>query len=202
MKKVILLTNIPTPYRVALFNVLNQELTDRGFVFKVIFGAVGYARRQWQIDMKDCRFPYDVLTTTALRFSDPEQSSFTYNGLFRMLRRERPDVIITNGFSIATTKLWFRSFLRPTRYLIWSGAIPIRGSDESWLRLFQRKLLVRRSTGFIAYGSNAKDYLVNLGAPVESISIGINTVDTSYYSSTAAEVRRRTETGKLPKTLV
>ena len=183
-RKVLLITNIPTPYRIPLFNVLHEELSQRGIDFSVVFGALGYARRKWKINLDDCRFPTEVLPTANLRFSDPERASFTYNGLLRVLRRKQPALIVTNGFSIATTKLWLRSLFRRTPYLIWSGAISHEDNSQSFRR-WQRKMLVRRASGFIAYGSLARDYLVELGAPPEKVEIGINTVDTSYYAAAA-----------------
>jgi len=181
MHKVILITNIPTPYRLPLFKVLHEEFRTRGIDFKVIFGALGYSRRKWQIDMKDCTLSYEVLPTVRFRFADPEKSSFTYSGLLNVLRRERPGIVVTNGFSVATTKLWLLSFIRRTHYIIWSGAInPGRATDGLFRRL-HRKLLVKRATGFVAYGTGARDYLVALGAPTDRIQIGINTVDTAYF---------------------
>jgi glycosyltransferase involved in cell wall biosynthesis len=181
-KKVLLVTNIPTPYRIPLFNVLHDKLLTRGIGFKVLFGALGYGRRQWRIDMKDCSFPYDVLPSARLRFSNPERASFTYNGLMRVIARERPDAIITNGFSVATTKLWAHSFFRSIPYIIWSGDIANNWESERGLRLLQRKLLVHRAMGFISYSSSARDYLLQLGADAGDISIGINTVDTEHFA--------------------
>jgi glycosyltransferase involved in cell wall biosynthesis len=200
--KVLLITNIPTPYRIPLFNALHDELAHRGIGFKVIFGALGYARRKWRIDMDDCSFPYEVLPTTPLHFSDPEQSAFTYRGLFRVLRQEQPTVIITNGFSVATTKLWLRSFTHQTPYIIWSGAICSPNKTEHRLRRRQRKLLIQRAGGLIAYGSRARDYLLRLGAHADDVSIGINTVDTSFYAKAATEFREKFHTDAAPKHLV
>jgi len=189
-RKVLLITNIPTPYRIPLFNVLHEELARSGVAFKVVFGALGYARRQWKVELKDCTFPFDILSTLNLRFSDPEKSSFTYGGLFRVIKREQPDVIITNAFSIATTKLWMRSFLHQTRYVIWSGAIQYPGLNMNSLRRWQRKLLVRRARGFVAYGTRAQDYLVAQGAPRDRVNIGINTVDTTFFSRETERLKR------------
>jgi glycosyltransferase involved in cell wall biosynthesis len=201
IQKALLITNIPTPYRIPLFNVLHEELASRGIGFKVIFGALGYGRRQWRIDMQDCLFPHEVLPTAHLRFSDPERAAFTYEGLFGLLQREQPGVIIANGFSVATTKLWFRSVTHHEPYLIWSGAISGTARREHWLRRLHRKLLIRRATGFVAYGSRARDYLLELGAAFEGVRIGINTVDTSFYG-TAAQLRDNGYVDQVPKHLI
>jgi glycosyltransferase involved in cell wall biosynthesis len=117
-----------------------------------------------------------------LPLSDPERGSFTYRGLSQVIQREQPRVLVTNGFSLATTKLWLRSFSRPTPYIIWSGAIRAPGRTEQRLRRLHRKLLVQRAAGFVVYGSLARDYVLDLGAPVERVAIGINTVDTAYFA--------------------
>jgi glycosyltransferase involved in cell wall biosynthesis len=181
MQKVLLVTNIPTPYRIPLFNILHDELRKKGIDFKVIFAALGYARRQWRVDMRDCLFPYEVLPSTRLFGSDSKRGNFTYRGLGTVLRREQPRVIVSNGFSIGTTKLWKRSLVRPTSYVIWSGAI-LGESSEHWLRRLHRKALIQRASAFVAYGSLARRYLLDLGAPPEDVTVGINTVDTGYFS--------------------
>jgi hypothetical protein len=53
---VLLVTNIPTPYRVPLFNELNRQLTKKGLKLKVIFGALGHAQWKWLIDTVDIAF--------------------------------------------------------------------------------------------------------------------------------------------------
>jgi glycosyltransferase involved in cell wall biosynthesis len=187
--KILLITNIPTPYRLPLFNELNGQLENKGLKLKVIFGALGYPRRKWELDMSECQFDYKVLFSKKIGYSDPEKTSFTYSGLYRVISEENPSVIITNAFSIATAKLWLRSFLKGNiRYIIWSGAIKQKYNIDSFLRKLQRKMLIKRAAGFVAYGSKAKEYLISLGADPEKIEIGINTVDTEFY---------RQETGKM-----
>ncbi|MFQ6071067.1 MAG: glycosyltransferase, partial [Candidatus Aminicenantales bacterium] len=187
-KKVVLITNIPTPYRIPLFNELNTQLKERGFEFKVLFGAISYNRRKWLVNPSEFKFSYEVLPSKRIEYSDPEKVSFTYSGLFRHLRREKPAVIISSGFSIATTKLWFWSWFTSRPFIIWSGDIAREGrASYSFLRILHRKILVKRASGFVAYGSKAKEYLISLGAAAEKIQVGINTVDTHFFRE---EVRR------------
>jgi len=180
-QKVFLITNIPTPYRIPLFNEINKQLEERNIKLKVIFGALGYARRKWLIDMSECTFDYKILTTRSIQFSNPEKASFTYSGLYQLISKEKPSVIISNGFSIATVKLWMRSWFKKTLYLIWSGDVEREDVSDSFLIQLQRRLLIKKASGFIAYGTKAKEYLVFLGADEQEIEIGINTVDTQFY---------------------
>lgn len=187
--KALLITNIPNPYRVPLFNELHRQLASQGTGLKVVFGAAGYERRQFRLDMNRCEFPYHILESGALRYADAERVSFTYKKLLSVIARERPDVIVANGFSIATMKVWARSFFARTPFLIWSGATHRpRERLSAWRRL-QRRIMVRRASGCIAYGSMAKDYLVSLGVEPSRIEIGINTVDTDFFRTETSRLR-------------
>lgn len=181
--KVLLITNIPTPYRIPLFNELNRQLKDRGVQLTVLFGALGYTRRKWIIDMSECEFDYKVLIPGGIDQLLPWSSMWTYKRLLPLLNTETPDVVIVSGFSAATMKLWCLSWLKPVKYLVWSGAIDAEGQAPlSFFRTLQRKLLVHRAAGFVAYGTKARDYLVSLGAPTNKTHIAVNTVDTRHFA--------------------
>ncbi len=108
-KKVLLIKNIPNPYRILLFNELNNQLKEQGIKLKVVFGALGYARRKWKVDMTECIFDYETLSSKKIALGNSEKTMFTYSGLFHIINKEKTDVIIVTGFSVATTKLWLRS---------------------------------------------------------------------------------------------
>ena len=182
MKKVIVVTNIPNPYRIPLFNEMWRLCNDRKIEFKVIFGAQNYARRKFVLDMNDCLFPYEILDSQKINFGNLEKIVFTYKGLLNALAKEKPDCIIINGFSVGTLRLWWRSWFTKTAYIIWSGTVKSRGGKFSFLRILQRKMLRRRASAFVAYGQRAKEYLQELGAASEKIFIARNTVDTRFFS--------------------
>lgn len=200
--KVLLITNIPNPYRVPLFNELSRQLNSRGVGLKILFGAKGYERRYFNLDMRDCMFDYEILPARRLPHVDNERVSFTYGGLFTRIRKYNPDLIITNGFSVATVKLWFRSWFMDTPYLIWSGAIEPQVERLSFLRTLQRRLVSSRAIGGIAYGTLAKNYLARHGVESDSIAIGINTVDTEFFRDKAMHLRALMDKKNRKKTLL
>jgi glycosyltransferase involved in cell wall biosynthesis len=183
VKKVVIVTNIPNPYRIPLFNEVNRQCIEQGFQMKVLFGSEGYARRKFKLDLSECKFDYEFLNSAKFDLGDQEKTYFTYSGLMRAIDREKPDTIIVNGFSIVTIRLWIRSFFRKTDYIIWSGSIHKKGRNDSPLRLKIRKLLIQRARSFIVYGSKAKEYLMRLGAHESEIFVAINTVDTNFFTS-------------------
>jgi len=198
---VVLITNIPTPYRIPLFNEIHAQLARVGIGFKVVFAALTYARRKWAIDMAECRFQWEVLAAGRLPSRSPESAVFTYAGLGRVLRAHSGALCIVSGFSLATTRLWLRSFFRPTPYLIWSGAIERKNRPDSFLQRCQRRRVIARAHGFVAYGTRAKQYLVGLGAAPARVSIGINTVDVAYFRDEVTRLRSESSPNGLQRIL-
>jgi glycosyltransferase involved in cell wall biosynthesis len=187
-KKILIVTNIPTPYRIPLFNQLDSQMRRAGLSLKVIFGARGYPRRRWKIDLADCRFEHEILPSRIYKFAHKEKTLFTYRGLLPAIKREKPAAVVVSGFSLGSMKVWLYSLLSSLPYFIWSGDTP-RTTSFSFTRGLQRKLLIKRAKGFIAYGSKARDYLIALGADPRSVSISINTVDTEYFMSSSKQLR-------------
>ncbi|MCC6384456.1 MAG: glycosyltransferase family 4 protein [Bacteroidia bacterium] len=178
---VVLITNIPNPYRVALFNELNNQLAEKGIRLHVIFGAITYSRRSHQWNKSQLKFNYSVLTSRKVHFGNNEKTYFSYSGLNRDLNKLNPDAVITNGFSISTILLWVKSFVSRIPFIIWTGSVITKGRNDSFLRKLVRSVLLKRSSACVVYGNKAKEYVQSLGADPSKVFIGINTVDTRFF---------------------
>ncbi len=189
-KKVIIVTNIPNPYRIPLFNEVHAQLLQKGVELKVLFGSENYSRRKFRLNLAECSFTYDFLDSSKYSFGDQEKTYFTYNGLLKRLADENADAVVMSGFSIGTTRLFLKSFFKKINYIIWSGSIQQKGRNDSFLRRIQRRLIASRAVSFIAYGSLAKSYLEKLGADPKKIHIAINTVDTTFFSFETNSLRK------------
>lgn len=101
MKKVVLITNIPNPYRVPLFNELSKQLKNEDIHLKIIFANKTYKRRFFELNENDFQFDYSFLNNEAITVgNNSENSYFTYKGLLKQLNIEKPDSIIVSGFSV------------------------------------------------------------------------------------------------------
>lgn len=189
VKKILIITNIPNAYRIPLFNEINRELKEKGIQLNVIFGARGFKRIKSVVDLNDCQFEHRVLSSANLFLFNREKTVCTYSGLYKFIRKFQPDKIITIGYSIATMKLWVRSFFRKTPYIIWSGSIKTTARNDSFFRKMQRSILIKRASGFIAYGIKAKEYFKSFGVPDSKISIAVNTVDTAFFEQETKKLR-------------
>jgi glycosyltransferase involved in cell wall biosynthesis len=196
MKTIVLITNIPTPYRVPLFNELDAALRNRGRKLHVIFGASTYARRKFTLDPASFQFEHTFLDASVIQRGDNEKTTFLYKGLNKTLDRISPEKIIVSGFSPATAKIYLRNvtrlltFRRSTPFIIWNGSIEDSYRSEGLIKRLFRRSIACRASAAVAYGSRAKDYLVKLGVPTDRVFIGINTVDTSFFSRATEKARQ------------
>lgn len=200
IKKVLIVTNIPTPYRIPLFNELKKQLQEKNIGFKVIFGGNTYSRRKWKIDLGQCHFDYSILNSRTIKLGSKEKTMFFYSGLTKKILEIKPDLIVTIGFSWATLKVFFLSFFNNYKFIIWSGSIS--GRSYSLLRKIFRRILLRKASGFIAYGTKAKEYLISLGADEKKIHISLNTTDTDFYAKRSKEIRDSCNFDKTKKKLL
>ena len=192
MKRILIITNVPNPYRIALFNEVDAQLRKEGMELLVIFGAEGYVRRLSKTDMSEAKFPFKILSGGVFTSAEnTERTFFGYKGLMKEVKAYNPWRTIVIGFSPATVRLFFHSFFRDFRYIIWAGSILREGRNDSFLRVMQRKMLMKRAAAFIAYGSLARDYFVHYGVPVHKTAIAINTSDPSFFIRQTDEIRTK-----------
>ncbi|MCB9211460.1 MAG: glycosyltransferase family 4 protein [Ignavibacteriales bacterium] len=182
-KKILLITNIPNPYRIPLFNALHNRLSEDGDKFMVAFAAEGYARRKWDNNLNNAIFDYRILKSRKIKLYDKNKTLFTYGNLINLVKYEKPDIIIVAGFSIATLKIFAFSFIKKYKFIIWSGTTINKNKKENFYRKIYRIILSKKATGFVAYGSLAKKYLISLNIPQSKINIAINTVDTEFFQN-------------------
>jgi glycosyltransferase involved in cell wall biosynthesis len=191
MKKILLITNIPNPYRVPLFNELNEQFLKEDMQLKVVFASSGYKRRLFTLSKSDFKFDYITLDGGIYNFEgNPEKTTFRYKGLWELLRKEKPDKIIVSGFSIATMTVFLWKLRSSTPFLIWSGSIEKENRTTGILRSIQRTLLMKAASAFIVYGSKAREYLVKAGVSDKKICTAINTVDTNYFYEETTRLRK------------
>lgn len=202
MKKIVLITNIPNNYRIPLFNELNRQLSGADMELLVIFAASGYNRRLSEVKMSDCSFRHIILHSKPIATSgDVEKTTFSYTGLLKLLKTEKPYRIIVSGFSAAAIKVYIAFVLYGFKYIIWSGSIE-RKAKTSVIRNYSRKFLIRNSSAAVAYGSLAKQYLIDIGADANKIAVAINTVDTAFFAATTEDLRKKISDNRIHITYI
>ncbi|OFW57006.1 MAG: hypothetical protein A2133_08445 [Actinobacteria bacterium RBG_16_64_13] len=187
-----IVTNIPRPYRRALFGVLEKKLSAEGLELRVLFasdpskhvrrglppGGTGETGVGAHVPGITWRRDYERVVSIPV-------------GLGRVLNRLEPVCVVTGGFgpSAVLSTRWCRSARVP--HILWSGAWPGHEGDIGRLRTSARGRLVRNSGACIAYGTAAAEYLISLGAAIGHVFCAWNTVDLEGIASAALSAQTR-----------
>jgi glycosyltransferase involved in cell wall biosynthesis len=184
--KLALLTEIPAPYRIPLFNALAERVDLRA-----LFLARADPRRPFYgLHEDEWRFENRVLPGRSLRRRG--RWVVLSRGVLGELRRFRPDAIGVGGWNQPAfwQALWYAR-VRRVPLLVWveSTARDIR-SEALPLRL-ARRMMIRGAAGAFVPGRAAAEYAHALG--VRQVEIAPNAVDTELFRRAAVDRANRDE---------
>lgn len=189
---IVIITSMPSPYRVPLFNALSNEFKTRGWTLKLIFITRTYTRRQWDILENEFEFEYTYLRDFKLVIGE---GLFSHSfSVFRQLLAEKPDVIIVGGFSVSAAWTSLYCLLYSKTYLVWTGETISESKLRNNLKRTRgvlRTFLISRARGFIVYGSAAKKYLMMHHVSEHKIFEARNTVDTEFYKAESLRSKKQ-----------
>ncbi|HEV2724225.1 MAG TPA: glycosyltransferase family 4 protein [Thermoleophilaceae bacterium] len=168
-----IITNLPVPYRLALFRGLSERLQEVGAGLRVFFLASPPAERSWLVSSREFGFEHEFLRGLAIPAR--RRRPVAPLALGQRLRAYAPTMVVAAGFSPLVASRAARHAGRAgVPFGIWSGEIAATRSGASKLRRLQRARLLKRADFGIAYGSLAERFLLGLAADLPVV-IGRNT---------------------------
>jgi glycosyltransferase involved in cell wall biosynthesis len=189
-RRLVILTEIISPYRIPLFNILAQHPeVDLHVIF---LAETDPALRQWQIYREEIQFSYQVLPSWRKRFG--RYNALLNRGLGRALVEAVPDVILCGGYNyIASWQALFWARAHKIPFVLWSESNMQDIRRGYALVEFLKSEFLRRCIGFVVPGRSASEYLRVHKVEEAVIFIAPNAVDNDLFSAAAA-VARQNET--------
>jgi len=171
-QRLAVVTNVPTHYRVALFNELAQRADAAGARLRVFFLARTPSTRTW-METGAIHFEHEYLR--GLDLSRGRGRRMVPLDLEASLRAWEPTTVLAGGFSplVAGRVAWYARSAGVS-FGIWSGELASRPTARARLRRSQRVRLLARAGYAVAYGTRAAEYLRSLNPSLPMI-IGRNT---------------------------
>ncbi len=187
-RRLVIITEIISPYRIPLFN----KLAESGEVeLHVIFLAETDPNlRQWRVYKNEIRFSCQVLPSWRRRIGG-------YNALLNLgmpsaLEAARPDVILCGGYNyIASWQAqgWARA--RGIPFVLWSESnLRDMRAGHALMELLKYEFL-HRCNGFVVPGRSAREYLLAQRIKADSVFTAVNAVDNEFFAEAAASARQR-----------
>jgi glycosyltransferase involved in cell wall biosynthesis len=186
-RRLVILTEIISPYRIPLFNALAQHAeVDLHVVF---LAETDPGLRQWQIYKEEIHFSYQVLPSWRKRVG--KYNALLNRGVGRALAEAAPDVILCGGYNYVASwqsLIWARR--RKIPFFLWSESHAMELRRGHAVVEFLKSEFLRKCSGFVVPGRSAREYLRALKINDDRIFTAPNAVDNDLFSGAAAAARQ------------
>jgi len=187
-RRLAILTEIISPYRIPLFNALAKHAdVDLHVIF---LAETDPSLRQWQIYKEEIRFSYQILPSWRKRIG--KYNLLLNRGVRRAFAAAAPDVILCGGYSyIASWQALFWARRHRVPFFLWSESNLQDQRRGHALVEFLKDEFLRKCSGFVVPGRAAQEYL----CAGKKISKGViitapNAVDNDLFAAGATAARR------------
>lgn len=194
MKKLIIITEIPSHYRLPVFNLIAK---DENISLVVIYLKHVIRGRSWDILWDLNQFNYKTLKSFCYSRKDGSQI-YISRGLTKILKQFEPDVIICDGYNhTACLEALFYSKINNVRCLLRSESNKNDNRSDLHLLKIIKQIIIKNFSGFISSGISSRNYLQSLGAKHEDIWIAPDSVENHWYNKN----KNKKKNGKIIKLL-
>jgi glycosyltransferase involved in cell wall biosynthesis len=185
-RRVLILSEIISPYRIPVFNALARR--DEMDLHVVFLSETDAGLRQWRVYKEEINFSYEVLPSARFRAGS---GSLILNWKLRScLKKFAPETIICGGYNYVASweALWWAKS-HGAEMILWSESNrhDARAGLE-WVESLKAYFL-SRCDRFVVPGKAAFEYLQSLGSLGENISSAPNAVDNDWFRMQAESVR-------------
>jgi glycosyltransferase involved in cell wall biosynthesis len=180
-KMFLVLTNIPTPYRSAFYNCLEDQLAKNGMKFHVFYCAKTEPNRQWEFFPEENNYEY-----TFLKGFHPKFKNFYphFNrGLFKLIKSLNPTHILMGGAWNAPSviNVCIEKKKIKAKLIFWSEGHFERQRSKSVLIDKFRSYIFNKIDAFVVPNDKSKIYIEHYN---KKALIGFlpNTIDERFFS--------------------
>lgn len=190
--RIVIVTNIPAPYRVDLFYYMQTHLET--YEFYVIYTSRNEDNRQWTLD-ESRLLNTTILNSRIIKIRGPMDNRYIHlpGNIMSCLKRVAPDIVIAFEYNLAALqclawcKIHGRKFIHLTDGTLYSER------NIGKIQRLARKIVVSKADAFIASGSKAKEKLIHWGAPETKIFVSLLTINVDEYR----KVKKEPQTGRI-----
>jgi len=186
----VVLTNIPTPYRTAFFDALAEEAARAGKRFHVLYCAKTEPGRHWPYDASKMRHAH-----TVLRGFHPSLTGIHAHlnpGVLAELNLLKPDTLILAGSWNTPTMLvaGLNIYSPPPRRFFWSEGHADAVLHKSGLIAWLRRRVYRTFDGFAVPNAKSAEWAVaQAGSPRQVVTLP-NAIDAKFFARPSGESRQ------------
>ena len=185
-RRIALLTEIPAPFRIPLFNALAAR--DDANLFVLFLSERDPKRPHYERHEGEHRYRSQVLAGKHLQRRG--RWIVLSRGVISALHRVRPHVVVVGGWN--QPAFWLAAlYARTTRtpLVAWVESTARDERPGTGPLELAKRALIRACAGFLVPGTASRAYLRELGVPDERIETAPNAVDASIFAAAVDAAR-------------
>jgi len=184
--RLVILTEIISPYRIPLFNALAQSTGVNPHV--IFLAETDPNLRQWRVYKEEIGFSHQILPSWRKRLRG--YNVLLNRGVARALSAASPDAILCGGYSyIASWQALYWARRHNVPFLLWSES-NLQDLRRGHLMVESLKAkFLRKCSAFVVPGRSAREYLQAYKIPEDVIFTAPNAIDNNLFAAEAAVVR-------------
>jgi glycosyltransferase involved in cell wall biosynthesis len=185
----VVLTNIPTPYRTAFFDALAEEAARAGKRFHVLYCAKTEPGRHWPYDSSKMKHAH-----TVLRGFHPSLTGIQAHlnpGVLAELNLLKPDTLLLAGSWNTPTMLiaGLNIYSPHPRRFFWSEGHADAALHKTGLIAWLRRRVYRTFDGFAVPNAKSAEWaLAQAGGPRQVVNLP-NAIDAKFFARTSVAAR-------------
>ena len=175
--KISILSNIPSPYRVPIFNILGERYKNR---LLVVFSSKREHNRAWNVLSPTCNHIYLNNKTYKENYHHFSIRNIKILGVFH---RFSPDIIVTTGFNFINFLAFVYSKIFKKKYIYMTDGWIISEKDLSVFHRLLRKYVFKKIDAFLGAGTNSVELFKSYKVPANKIYISQLSVNNTSFKN-------------------
>lgn len=162
MKKVLFITNIPSPYRVDFFAFLQKNCPQ--YEFHILFSGAGMENRKWSVELAELsNYTFLKSKTIIIRKRFDDRYVFVPVGVEKALDQIRPDVVFAMEYNptILRAVHWCRKKKIP--FISWTDGTLNSEKNIGKVQRLSRAYIIKRAAAFVASSTASRRHRSPMG---------------------------------------
>ena len=183
MKHVLIISNIPAPYRSGQFACLRSRFPK--WRVSVLYTGKIEADRVWETDEPEENTYFLQSKVLSVKGGEVGGTATRFvhlpKGLFKTLNALKPDVVIAGEYNFSAVQALFWAKAHGIPFVNMTDGTLRSESYIGTVQKLTRRMIVSGADSFLASGTKAAEKLLHWGADEERIAIAYLTVDTAPF---------------------
>ena len=183
MKHILIISNIPAPYRSGQFACLRSRFPE--WKVSVLYTGKIEADRVWETDEPEGETYFLQSKVLSVKGGEVGGTATRFvhlpKGLLKMLDTLKPDVVIAGEYNLSAVQALFWAKAHQIPFVNMTDGTLHSESYIGFAQKLTRRLIIGGADSFLASGSRAKEKLLYWGAEEDRIATAYLTVDTTPF---------------------